>query len=94
MLPKQYTEFDLETVQRLTEVETRLKHVETSLDKFRTNNDIRLTEIKNLIVASKPKPALPVVLGFISKNWKPIIIVLGVITGLPIAKLLGLLSGI
>ena len=94
MQPEQYTEFDMETVQRLTEVETRLKHVETSLDKFRTSNDIRLLEIKNLIVAGRPKPALPIVLGFVSRNWKWLVVVIGLVTGVPVAKLLGLLGGI
>lgn len=93
MLPKQFTQFDLDTVERLTALETRLKHVESTLNNFEDNNNIRLTEIKNLIVSNNKTRALPIIGKFIGKNWKLLIIPIGLAFGLSIPQILALWSG-
>lgn len=87
-----FTEHDMEVVQRLTEVETRLEVVEGALDDFRSHNDRRLDDLTALL--TRPTLAEKVLFGvgdFIKENWKTIVAVLLVVTGVG-AKALDILK--
>lgn len=89
---------DRETGERIARLEVRLDHVQDGLQELKVETRDRLEEIKELVMRippSDPPPppvAPPTVLEWVSKNWKPILVVLGLLTGTSLVEALKLLG--
>jgi len=79
MQPKQYTQHDLDVIQRLVEVETKLEQVETTLGDFKDSNEKRLDEL--LALMQPRESTTEVVLTWVGKNWKYLAIIIALATG-------------
>jgi hypothetical protein len=70
--------------ERLIRVEAKLEVVEERLTNFKDDNDRRLDELRNMLVALSAPPAPkapPTVLEWVSQNYRPILIIIALVTG-------------
>lgn len=89
-----FSQHDIDTASRLSAVEVRLDIVKAEVAEFRTHNDKRLDELMTMLVEAQVSRTrnLATVLDWTAKNWKIVLAMIALATGVELSTALGVIK--